>query len=167
MAGHSTYHVNMIKLKWEIIWTRGLPHLPGVPHLRVNRPQVVISIKVGRSFLWLKISEKPPLNFVQWNITNVYTFHIHSFIFISHITHHYNKGELQRKLKEADGEETCRKETTGLIKNQVSSDWKKASLIWQYEPAKSCIGGRFSYLSIQRVVKLWKENEKPPGIGSA
>ena len=96
----------------------------------------------------------------------LFTF-IHSFIFIRHITHHYNKGELQRKLKEADGEETCRKETTGLIKNQVSSDWKKASLIWQYEPAKSCIGGRFSYLSIQRVVKLWKENEKPPVIGSA
>ena len=162
----------MIKLKWEIIWTRGLPHLPGVPHLRVNRPQVVISIKVGRSFLWLKISEKPPLNFVQWNITNVYTFHIHSFIhsFI-HIYSPYHTSLqwrwITKKVKEADGEETCRKETTGLIKNQVSSDWKKASLIWQYEPAKSCIGGRFSYLSIQRVVKLWKENEKPPGIGSA
>ena len=34
----------MIKLKWEIIWTGGLPHLSGlhhlsgVPHLRVNRP---------------------------------------------------------------------------------------------------------------------------------
>ena len=27
-----------IKLKCEIIWTGGLPHLPGVPHLRVNRP---------------------------------------------------------------------------------------------------------------------------------
>ena len=44
MAGHPTYHVNVIKLKWEIIWTNGLPHLsglpqlPGVPHLHVNRP---------------------------------------------------------------------------------------------------------------------------------
>ena len=47
---------------------------------------------------------------------------IHSFIFIRHITHHYNKVELQRKLKEADGEETCPKETMGFIKNQVSSD---------------------------------------------
>ena len=34
----------VIKLKWEIIWTGGLPHLsglprlPGVPHLHVNRP---------------------------------------------------------------------------------------------------------------------------------
>ena len=37
-------HVNVIKLKWEIIWTgrlphlSGLPHLPRVPHLHVNRP---------------------------------------------------------------------------------------------------------------------------------
>ena len=42
--GHPTYHVNMIKIKWEIIWTgglphlSGLPHLPGVPHLHVNTP---------------------------------------------------------------------------------------------------------------------------------
>ena len=46
MAGHPTYHVKVIKLKWEIIWTggllhlSGLPHLPGVPHLHVNRPLV-------------------------------------------------------------------------------------------------------------------------------
>ena len=38
LVGHPTYHVNVIKLKWEIIWTgelphvSGLPHLPGVPH---------------------------------------------------------------------------------------------------------------------------------------
>ena len=34
---------------------------------------------------------------------------------------------------------------------------------------KRRIGGRFSYLSIQRIVKLWtlKVNGKPPGIGSA
>ena len=44
-AGHPTYHVNVVKLKWEIIWTgvlshlSGLPHLPGVPHLHVNRHQ--------------------------------------------------------------------------------------------------------------------------------
>ena len=44
MPGHPTYHVNVIKLKKEIIWTgglphlSGLPHLPGVPHLHVNRP---------------------------------------------------------------------------------------------------------------------------------
>ena len=48
MAGHSTYPVNVIKLKWEIIWTgglphlSGLPHLPGVPHLLVNRLVVLI-----------------------------------------------------------------------------------------------------------------------------
>ena len=45
-ASHPTYHVNVIKLKWEIIWTGGLPHLSGlphllwVPHLHVNRPLV-------------------------------------------------------------------------------------------------------------------------------
>ena len=40
----SPHHVNAIKIKWEVIWTGGLPqlirlpHLPGVPHLHVNRP---------------------------------------------------------------------------------------------------------------------------------
>ena len=40
---HPTYLVNVIKLKWEIIWTggllhqSGLPHLPGVPHLHVKK----------------------------------------------------------------------------------------------------------------------------------
>ena len=38
LAGHPTYHVNVIKLNWEIIWTGGLPHPPGAPHLHVNRP---------------------------------------------------------------------------------------------------------------------------------
>ena len=37
MAGHPTYDVNVIKIKWEILWTGGLPYLPGVPHLHVNR----------------------------------------------------------------------------------------------------------------------------------
>ena len=31
LAGHPTYHVTMIKLKWEIKWTGGLPYPPGVP----------------------------------------------------------------------------------------------------------------------------------------
>ena len=35
MEGHPTYHVNMTKLKWEIIWTGRLPYLPGVPNLHV------------------------------------------------------------------------------------------------------------------------------------
>ena len=26
-AGHPTYHVNVVKLKWEIIWTGALSHL--------------------------------------------------------------------------------------------------------------------------------------------
>ena len=38
MAGHPTCHVNVIKFKWEIKWTGGLPHLPGVLHLRVKGP---------------------------------------------------------------------------------------------------------------------------------
>ena len=46
LYGHPAYHVNVIKLKWENIWTGGLPHrsellhLPGVPHLHVNRPLI-------------------------------------------------------------------------------------------------------------------------------
>ena len=44
LYGHPAKHVNVITLKWEIIWTgglphlSGLPHLPGVPLLHVNRP---------------------------------------------------------------------------------------------------------------------------------
>ena len=30
-AGHSTYDVNVIKLKRETIWTEGLPHLSRLP----------------------------------------------------------------------------------------------------------------------------------------
>ena len=47
-VGHQTYHVNVNKLKWEITWTgglphlSGLPHLPEVPHLHVNRPWIYI-----------------------------------------------------------------------------------------------------------------------------
>ena len=43
LYGHPAEHVNVMTLKWEIIWTGGLPHLnglpylPGVPHLYVNR----------------------------------------------------------------------------------------------------------------------------------
>ena len=37
-CGGSPVHVNVIKLKCEIIWTGGLPHLLVVPHLYVNRP---------------------------------------------------------------------------------------------------------------------------------
>ena len=43
-AGHPTYHVNVIKIKYKIIWTGGLPHLPGVPHLHVNRPLVFTAL---------------------------------------------------------------------------------------------------------------------------
>ena len=57
LAGHPTYHVNVIKLKWEIIWTgglphlSGLPHLPGVPHLHVNRPLDASFRKIVISFM--------------------------------------------------------------------------------------------------------------------
>ena len=45
-----TYHVNMVKLKLDIVWTGGLPNLSGLPHppgalhLHVNRPQIIIII---------------------------------------------------------------------------------------------------------------------------
>ena len=44
MEGYPTFHINVFKLKREIIWTgklpqlSGLPHLTGVPHNLVNRP---------------------------------------------------------------------------------------------------------------------------------
>ena len=36
--GQPTYHVNVIKLKWEIIWKGELPHLSGLPHLPLVSP---------------------------------------------------------------------------------------------------------------------------------
>ena len=44
LAGHPTYHANVIELKCEITWTGGLPPPKRVtspthlPHLYVNRP---------------------------------------------------------------------------------------------------------------------------------
>ena len=48
MAGHPTYHVNVFKLKREIIWSGGLPNLsglpdlPGVRHQHLNRPLLLL-----------------------------------------------------------------------------------------------------------------------------
>ena len=63
LAGHPTYHVNVIKLKWEIIWTgwlphlSGLPRLPGVPHLHVNRPQDPRTATAAKTSLkkWIRV----------------------------------------------------------------------------------------------------------------
>ena len=41
---HATNRIIVIKLKWEIIWTGGLPHLPGVSHLHVNRRKPVARV---------------------------------------------------------------------------------------------------------------------------
>ena len=38
LAGHPTYHVHEIKLKWEIIWTGGLPNFSGLSHLPGSPP---------------------------------------------------------------------------------------------------------------------------------
>ena len=48
---------------------------------------------------------------------------IHSFMFIRHTTHHYNKGGI---IKKVDGSRWRGdlKETTGFINNQVSSELK-------------------------------------------
>ena len=59
MAGDSTYHVNVIELKWVIIWTGGLPHLSGLPHLHgvshlhLSRPLVVLD--TGRKELFFGV----------------------------------------------------------------------------------------------------------------
>ena len=64
MAGHPTYHVDVIKLKWQIIWTgelphlRGLPHLPGFPHLHVNRPFVPVQTSHFRCTNLMQMSDK-------------------------------------------------------------------------------------------------------------
>ena len=58
LTGHPTYHVNVIQLKWEIIWTgrlphlSGLPHLAGVPHRHVNRP-----LRVHVTLSWYFIND--------------------------------------------------------------------------------------------------------------
>ena len=61
--GYPTYHVNVIKIKGEIIWKGGLPHLgrlpqlPGVPHLHVNRPYlpIVILLTVCHTILMMLV----------------------------------------------------------------------------------------------------------------
>ena len=47
LAGHPTYHVNVIKLKWENIWTGGLPQLSRLPHLPGAPPQPHADKKIG------------------------------------------------------------------------------------------------------------------------
>ena len=52
LAGHPAYYVNVIKLKWEIIWTGGLPHLPGVPHAHVNK-SLVTPHNINHAYDWI------------------------------------------------------------------------------------------------------------------
>ena len=55
LAGYPTYHVNVIKIKWEIIWKGGLPHLSGLPHLpgvlrlHVNWPLIASATTTSRN----------------------------------------------------------------------------------------------------------------------
>ena len=49
LAGHPIYHVNVIKLKWELIWTGGFPSPR--PHLHVNRPLDAGFRKIVTSFM--------------------------------------------------------------------------------------------------------------------
>ena len=78
----SPHHVNAIKIKWEVIWTGGLPqlirlpHLPGVPHLHVNRgpflerpgnfpgPKSNIQVEIKR--VRARVLAKKLLHFVSW-----------------------------------------------------------------------------------------------------
>ena len=57
LKGDPTYHVhvNVIKLKWEIIWTGRLPHLSGLPFLPPPCKQA------------LKVNPAPFLQFQQLN----------------------------------------------------------------------------------------------------
>ena len=40
---HLSCKCDHIKVRYYIIWTGGLPQLPGVPHLHVNRPEKIIN----------------------------------------------------------------------------------------------------------------------------
>ena len=75
MAGHPTYHVNVIKLKWENIWTGRLPHLPGVsPPLPPNFTQtspmapstgICFCLKTEIFFLWFQKDLLPHVAFLN------------------------------------------------------------------------------------------------------
>ena len=94
LAGHPTYHVNVIKLKWEIIWTgslphlSGLPHLPGVLHLHVNRrleaklKELVWSNSKGVFHNMQKAVLSGTLNIARTNKVATWTMKI-AFIFIN------------------------------------------------------------------------------------
>ena len=68
LAGHPIYHVNVTKLKWEIIWTGRLPHLPGVPHFHVNRPLVVVAFAVRWVSLCLEFRGKIRAIYIPSNV---------------------------------------------------------------------------------------------------
>ena len=59
VGDHPTYHVNFMKSKWETMWTGGLPHLPGVPHLHVNRPLVLFSLLKFATVTGIKQALRP------------------------------------------------------------------------------------------------------------
>ena len=59
LKGDPTYHVKVIKLKWEIIWTGGLPHLSGLPFLP--------GVPFPPCNQALKVSPVPFLQFQQLN----------------------------------------------------------------------------------------------------
>ena len=68
LAGHPIYHVNVIKLKWKIIWTGELPHLPGIPHFHVNRPLVVVAFAVRWASLCLEFRGKIRAIYIPSNV---------------------------------------------------------------------------------------------------
>ena len=75
LAGHPTYHVNVIKLKWEDIWTGGLPHLSRLPHLTGRPPapcRQKIDLFVSLSIVYIQISNAYLLEFL---ITSILTLH--------------------------------------------------------------------------------------------
>ena len=70
LAGHPTYHVNVIIWTGRLPHLRRLPHLPGVPHLHVNRP---LDASFRKIVIYFMLSDLRLGSFVSrikyWNAT--------------------------------------------------------------------------------------------------
>ena len=98
--GYPTYHVNVVKIKWEIIWKGGLPHLgrlphpPGVPHLHVNRPwdsKTSLVTPIPTCITRLQ-SAYQNITFLQIS-KNLYLQFTNTFIFSWHLYHNFSSAQ--------------------------------------------------------------------------
>ena len=92
LPGAPTYHVNVIKLKWEIIWTGGLPQILGVLHVSRPLPRSQGSLLPAFSRLVGRVGENPG-NVVEQALSGCRPKRVECTLKY-HSIHHYNTAGL-------------------------------------------------------------------------